>query len=60
MEDNYLRGKTVGSSTGIKSLDPHFTWKKGHIIGIYGHYGLGKTTFAVQLALLTSLLYGWK
>lgn len=60
MEQNYVYGRTVGMSTGINDLDPHFRWKPGHLIGLYGHYSLGKTTFALQLALLSSIIYNFK
>ncbi len=56
----YDFGYRTGKSTGIERLDPHFTLRIGHLIAINGYGGMGKSTLALNIALLTSVMYGWK
>jgi twinkle protein len=53
-------GLEYGKSTGISSLNPHFTWKMGHPITLNGYNNMGKTHFGMNLILLSAILYGWK
>lgn len=59
VERQYDVGLEKGVSTGIADLDPHFTWKTGHTIVLNGWPGMGKTTFALNLLLLSAKLYNW-
>lgn len=50
----------LGKSTGIPALDDFFRVKDGNFVVINGHDNVGKSVIIWYLALLTSLLYGWK
>ena len=56
----YNEGYTKGLSTGIVSLDPHFTMRKKELTIIPGLANRGKSTFLFYLMLLMSKKYGWK
>ena len=56
----YRYGTEKGVSTGYPSLDPHFTWKFGHLVVVNGYPNMGKTSFVVNLAVLASMKYKWK
>ena len=56
----YNDGYTKGLSTGIASLDPHFTMRKRELTIITGLANRGKSTFLFYLMLLMSRKYGWK
>lgn len=50
----------LGFSTGIKSLDPYFLFKKQQFNIINGFPNVGKTTVAMYKFLLTSIIHDWK
>jgi twinkle protein len=56
----YNDGYDKGLSTGISSLDPHFTMRKRELTIITGLANRGKSTFLFYLMLLMSKKYGWK
>jgi hypothetical protein len=53
-------GNTDILSTGIESLNGIFMLKKGYPIFIGGAPFSGKTEFAFEVQMNTSLMYGWK
>lgn len=60
IQHQYNNGRKKGVSTGFECLDPHFTWRRGHLVILNGYPGMGKTTFMRQLILLTAIKYDWK
>ena len=60
LEQQYMFGLTRGKSTGYIALDPHFTWRFGHTVAVNGWPNNGKTVFAFNLMILSSILYDWK
>lgn len=56
----YQHGLKKGRSTGYPVLDAHFTMRDGHFIVLNGYPGMGKTSFALNLAMLSTLMYDWK
>jgi twinkle protein len=60
MVDGFINGKQRGTTTYFKSLDPHFTWKKGDLILMGGIPNHGKTTIILQLMLIKSVHEGSK
>jgi len=56
----YKFGKQKGLSTGYKTLDPYFNWMRGYTIAFNGFPSEGKTTFALNLAAISSVLYEFK
>ncbi len=50
----------MGLSTGIPDLDKHFRFKEGNLVIINGIDNVGKSTVIWFLALLSSMLHGWK
>lgn len=53
-------GLKKGKPTGFKDLDPHFSWKLGHLIGFNGYGNMGKSSFLFNLLILGSILYDYK
>lgn len=49
-----------GLSTGIPDLDKHFLFKEGNLVIVNGIDNVGKSTVIWYLALLSSILHGWK
>ncbi len=60
MNNIYEFGYERGFSTGYKSLDPHFNWMKGWTIALNGYPSEGKTTFALNLIAISTVLYDMK
>lgn len=63
--DNYLNQWIngtfkIGLKTGITSLDNNFRFKEGNLVVVNGIDNVGKSTVMWYLALLSSLLHGWK
>lgn len=56
----YKNGYQKGLSTGIPSLDPHYTFRKGELDVIMGLANIGKTTTMFYLMLTASIKYDWK
>jgi hypothetical protein len=50
----------LGFSTGIKSLDKHWLFKKQQFNIINGFPNIGKTTVAIYKLLLASIIHDWK
>lgn len=62
--DDYLmqwRNKTfqLGSTTGLKSLDKYFLFKRGNFNVFNGFDNVGKSTTIWYLSLLSSMYHGW-
>ena len=60
LKDFAEKGLTDLKSTGIASLDEYYMIKKGYPLFIAGNPGAGKTEFAFEVLINTSILYGWK
>jgi len=58
--DKYQNGYTKGLTTGIKKLDPHYTFRKGELTIMTGFANIGKTTTQLFLMMMASKLYNWK
>jgi twinkle protein len=58
--NNYKNEKAHGLSTGYKSLDPYFNWMRGWPYVFNGFPNMGKTSFALNLAAISAVMYGWK
>ena len=56
----YSNGYTKGLTTGIKPLDPHYTFRKGELTIMTGFANIGKTTTQLFLMIMASKLYDWK
>jgi twinkle protein len=56
----FKNGKQRGTTTYFKSIDPHFTWKKGQVTLMNGIPNHGKTTLMLQLMLIKSICEGDK
>jgi hypothetical protein len=50
----------MGLTTGIRTLDEYFLLKRGYLNIVNGFDNVGKTVALWYLALLSSLLHGWK
>lgn len=50
----------MGFKTGFSELDKHFLFKTHSLVVINGHDNVGKSTTIWYLALLSSLLHGWR
>ena len=53
-------GYTKGISTGYPSLDRYFTWRPKDMTLFSGYANHGKTTLLSNLAVLKSIINGWK
>lgn len=60
MYHSFRNGKARGETTHFKSIDPHFTWKKGEMIFATGYPGHGKTELVLNLMIAKSMHSGWK
>jgi twinkle protein len=60
MIKNYREGKTRGVSTGYETLDPHFNWVRGWPIVFNGFPNMGKTSFVINLIVISAVKYNWK
>ena len=56
----YSNGYSKGVTTGIKTLDPHYTFRKGELTIMTGFANIGKTTTQLFLMIMASKLYDWK
>ena len=56
----YSNGYTKGFTTGIKPLDPHYTFRKGELTIMTGFANIGKTTTQLFLMMMASKLYNYK
>jgi len=56
----FRNGKERGTSTYIKSLDQHWTWKKKEVNIWSGYNNDGKSSFFAQLAILKAKNEDWK
>jgi len=56
----YSNGYTKGLTTGIKPLDPHYTFRKGELTIMTGFANIGKTTTQLFLMMMASKLYDYK
>ena len=59
-KDIYANGYLKGLTTGIKPLDPHYTFRKGELTIMTGFANIGKTTTQLFLMIMASKLYDWK
>lgn len=59
-KDIYYNGYTKGLTTGIKPLDPHYTFRKGELTIMTGFANIGKTTTQLFLMMMASKLYDYK
>lgn len=50
----------MGLSTGMKTLDEYFLFKKGNLVMGNGVDNVGKTAAALFLAFMSALLHNWK
>lgn len=57
---NYDNEIPPGLSTGFKTLDPHWRWMPGYFYALNGWPQMGKTTFMMNMAVVSAALYGWK
>ena len=60
LNNYYDTGRAKGISTGFPSLDPHFTWMKGWLYILNGYPNQGKTSVALNLIAISTVLYKWK
>lgn len=60
MINGFKHGHAKGETTYFKSLDPHFTWRKGEVTLWYGIPNHGKTTVLLHLALIKTIKDGTK
>ena len=60
MIHSYEVGDTKGDTTYFKTIDEHFTWKRGELTLMGGIPGHGKTTMMLQLCLIRSAKEGLK
>lgn len=56
----YSKGYSKGVTTGVKTLDPHYTFRKGELTIMTGFANIGKTTTQLFLMIMASKLYDWK
>ena len=59
-KDIYRKGYTKGVTTGVKPLDPHYTFRKGELTIMTGFANIGKTTTQLFFMIMASKLYEWK
>jgi hypothetical protein len=50
----------MGLSTGMPEMDKYFLFKQGNLVIINGFDNVGKTKVMLFLAMMSSLLHGWK
>lgn len=60
MKYSFVHGKRRGETTRFKTIDPHFTWKKGFVYCWTGYPNHGKTELLLQFSVAKSLHDGWK
>ena len=61
MIDKFAKGELpLGLSTGYKTLDKYFRFKRKKFNIIGGHANLGKSTIIWYMALLSNILHKWK
>ncbi len=60
MLHEFRNGRKRGTPTYFKSIDPHFSWKRGEVIIMGGIPNHGKTTMILQLMLIKSVAEGAK
>jgi twinkle protein len=57
---DFKHGREKGKSTGYKGLDPHFSWMPSWVYMLNGYPNEGKTTFMLNLMVISTVLYGDK
>lgn len=60
MQDEFRNGKSKGETTHMPDLDENFKIKMGELTVWTGYPNSGKSEFVLQIALLKSILDGWK
>jgi twinkle protein len=60
MLTTYRNGKNRGTSTYIKSIDEHWTWRKKEVTLFSGYMNEGKSNFVNQLSILKAAVENWK
>ena len=60
MLSSFRNGKVRGTTTHIKDIDKHWTWKDGEVTVWTGYQNEGKTKNLHSLSLLKALHEGWK
>lgn len=60
MITTFRNGKNRGTSTYIKSLNEHWTWRKKEVTLVSGYMNEGKSNLVNQLAVLKSAAENWK
>jgi len=56
----YKNGQNRGESTGIDEVNKAWTWRAGEVNLWTGYQNEGKSLFLNQLALIKSIISGWK
>lgn len=59
MTYSFVHGKKRGETTRFRTIDPHFTWKKGFVYCWTGYPNHGKTELLLQLAIAKSIHDKW-
>lgn len=57
---SYDNETPAGLPTGYKMLDPHWRWMPGYFYALNGWPASGKTTFMMNMAVVTAVMYGWR
>jgi len=60
MLNGYRNGQNRGESTGVEEVDNAWTWRGGEVNLWTGYQNEGKSLFVNQLALIKSIISGWK
>ena len=60
LNERISKGITKGETTHFKILDNHFRWARRELTAIHGFGNHGKSSMALQLMLLKSVLMGRK
>ena len=60
MLDVFDNGKKKGLTTGYPELNPHYNFRLSEFDVFTGIPGHGKTSFALQLMMNASIMYGWR
>src|ERR1035438_9100629 len=60
LDHQFQHGRESGILTGYPVLDPHFTWRFGHLVIVNGFAGNGKTSFILNMLMYMALRYKFK
>ena len=60
MLNGYRNGQNRGEETGIQEINKAWTWRAGEVNLWTGYQNEGKSLFLNQLALIKSIISGWK